>query len=113
MEDKKVLGEFAAKISKAKILYDNTSANNQKLRREAAQLQREYDTLVKQRESAEEMEQRLKAQLDQTKKMNKEENEKCNRETKHLNDLRKNKKDLKRDKDIAENELLKNTLELE
>ena len=58
------------------------------------------------------MEQRLKAQLDQTKKMNKEENEKCNRETKHLNDLRKNKKDLKRDKDIAENDLLKNTLEL-
>lgn len=40
MEDKKILGEFAAKISKAKILYDSTSANNQKLRREAAQLQR-------------------------------------------------------------------------
>lgn len=59
------------------------------------------------------MEQRLKAQLENTKKMNKEENEKCSRETKHLNDLRKNKKDLKRDKDIAENELLKNTLELE
>ena len=40
MEDKKVLGEFAAKISKAKILYDNTSATCQKLRREAAQLER-------------------------------------------------------------------------
>ncbi len=33
MEDKKVLGEFHAKISKAKILYDTTSATNQKLRR--------------------------------------------------------------------------------
>lgn len=42
MEDKKVLGEFAAKISKAKILYDNTSANCAKLRREANELQREY-----------------------------------------------------------------------
>ena len=33
MEDKKVTGEFAAKISKAKILYDNTSANCAKLRK--------------------------------------------------------------------------------
>jgi hypothetical protein len=40
MEDKKVLGEFSAKISKAKILYDNTSATCQKLRREAAQLEK-------------------------------------------------------------------------
>lgn len=45
MEDKKVLGEFHAKISKAKILYDSTSAANQKLRREAAQLQKEYENL--------------------------------------------------------------------
>ena len=48
MEDKKVLGEFAAKISKAKILYDNTSATVQKLRREAAQLEKEYDNLANQ-----------------------------------------------------------------
>lgn len=40
MQDKKILNEFAAKISKAKILYDSTSANCEKLRREAAQLQR-------------------------------------------------------------------------
>ena len=40
MEDKRVLGDFHAKISKAKILYDTTSATNQKLRREANQLQR-------------------------------------------------------------------------
>lgn len=34
-------------------------------------------------------------------------------ETKHLNELRKNKKQLKRDKDMIENDLLKNTLTLE
>jgi hypothetical protein len=33
MEDKKVLGEFHAKISKAKILYDTTTATNHKLQR--------------------------------------------------------------------------------
>lgn len=38
MNDKRVLGDFHAKISKAKILYDTTSAVNQKLRREANQL---------------------------------------------------------------------------
>ena len=96
MEDKKVLGEFAAKISKAKILYDNTSATVQKLRREAAQLEKEYENLANQRKSAEAMEKSLKEQLEHTKQLNKEEHEKCNRETKHLNDLRKNKKELKR-----------------
>jgi hypothetical protein len=40
MEEKKIIGEFAAKISKAKILYDNTSAACLKLRREAAQLEK-------------------------------------------------------------------------
>ena len=63
MEDKKVLGEFAAKISKAKILYDNTSATVQKLRREAAQLEKEYENIANQRRSAEAMEKSLKEQL--------------------------------------------------
>jgi len=38
MQDKKILNEFAAKISKAKILHDNTQAHCAKLRREANQL---------------------------------------------------------------------------
>ena len=38
MQDKKILNEFAAKITKAKILHDNTQATCGKLRREAAQL---------------------------------------------------------------------------
>jgi len=38
MQDKKILTEFAAKISKAKILHDSTQAVCQKLRREVNQL---------------------------------------------------------------------------
>lgn len=38
MQDKKILNEFAAKITKAKILHDSTQATCQKLRREVAQL---------------------------------------------------------------------------
>ena len=45
MEEKKILNEFAAKISKAKVLYDSTSAVCEKLRREANQLQKELDHL--------------------------------------------------------------------
>lgn len=33
MQDKRILNEFHAKISKAKMLYDNTSAINDKLTR--------------------------------------------------------------------------------
>jgi hypothetical protein len=40
MNDKKVLGDFHAKISKAKILYDTTTTTNQKLKYEANQLAR-------------------------------------------------------------------------
>jgi len=52
MQDKKILNEFAAKITKAKILHDNTQATCQKLRREAAQLEKEYSTIRMQREAA-------------------------------------------------------------
>ena len=38
MEDKKILNEFSAKISKAKILHDHTYAHCHKLRQEASQL---------------------------------------------------------------------------
>jgi hypothetical protein len=55
MQDKKILNEFAAKITKAKILHDNTQAMCQKLRREAAQLEKEYSTIRSQREAAENM----------------------------------------------------------
>ena len=49
MQDKKILNEFAAKITKAKILHDNTQAMCQKLRREAAQLEKEFSTIRSQR----------------------------------------------------------------
>lgn len=74
MQDKIILNEFAAKISKAKILYDTTSANCDKLRREAAQLQREYEQVRSQRESAETLEATLKFELEQSKNMYKSEN---------------------------------------
>lgn len=49
MQDKKILNEFAAKITKAKILHDSTQATCQKLRREAAHLEKEYATIRTQR----------------------------------------------------------------
>ena len=52
MQDKKILNEFAAKITKAKILHDNTQATCQKLRREVAQLEKEHATIKSQREAA-------------------------------------------------------------
>ena len=55
MQDKIILNEFAAKISKAKTLHDNTQALCQKLRREANQLEKEYNTIKNQREAAEDM----------------------------------------------------------
>jgi hypothetical protein len=38
MQDKVILNEFAAKITKAKLLHDSTQAACLKLRREAGQL---------------------------------------------------------------------------
>ena len=113
MEDKKVLGEFAAKISKAKILFTNTKDTCDKLRREASKLEKEYEQMVEQRQAAEKLEASLKESESLTKKTFEEEQERCKLEVIKLNTMRENKKRLKREKDIAENDLLKNTLLLE
>lgn len=63
MQDKKILHEFAAKITKAKILHDSTQATCQKLRREVAQLEKEYATIHSQREASEKLENTLQHQL--------------------------------------------------
>ena len=88
MQDKKILNQFAAKITKAKILHDNTQATCQKLRREVAQLEKEYATIKNQREAAEKMENSLKHQLDMTQKAENEANAKCKREENQLEELR-------------------------
>jgi chromosome segregation ATPase len=113
MQDKKILNEFAAKITKAKILHDNTQAICQKLRREVGQLEKEYATIRSQREAAENMERTLKYQLDMTQKAESEATAKCRREENQLEDLRENRKRLKREKEIEQHTLLKNKLELE
>jgi len=53
MEDKIILNEFAAKITKAKNLYNSTSSNCDKLKKEQAQLQKEYELIRSQREASE------------------------------------------------------------
>ena len=110
MQDKKILNEFAAKISKAKILHDNTQALCQKLRRDANQLEKEYNTLRSQREAAENMERQLKHQLEMTQKAEAETSAKCKREEQQLADLRDNRKELKRQKEIEQHTLMKNKL---
>lgn len=113
MQDKKILNEFAAKITKAKILHDSTQATCQKLRREVAQLEKEYATTKSQREAAEKMEGSLKNQLDMTQKAENEASNKCKREENQLDELRENRKKLKREKEIEQHTLMKNKLELE
>lgn len=113
MQDKKILNEFAAKITKAKILHDSTQATCDKLRREVAQLEKAYSTIRQQRESAENMEKALKHQLDITQKVENEASNLCKKEEKELEELRQGRKQLKREKDIAQHTLMKNNLQLE
>ncbi len=113
MQDKVILNEFAAKITKAKLLHDSTQAACQKLRREAAQLEKEYQAIRSQREAAENMEKTLKNQLQMTQNAEKETAAKCKREEAQLEDLRENRKKLKREKEIEQHTLLKNKLELD
>jgi chromosome segregation ATPase len=113
MQDKVILNEFAAKITKAKLLHDSTQAACQKLRREAAQLEKEYHAIRTQREAAENMEKTLKNQLQMTQNAERETAAKCKREEAQLEDLRENRKKLKREKEIEQHTLLKNKLELE
>jgi outer membrane murein-binding lipoprotein Lpp len=80
MQDKAILNEFAAKITKAKILHDNTQSVCQKLRREVAQLEKDYHTIRNQREAAENMEKSLQNQLKMTQNAEKETSAKCKRE---------------------------------
>jgi len=58
-------------------------------------------------------EENLKFQYENSKKSNQEESEKCAREIEELNDLRSLKRKLKREKDIYESEMMKNSLALE
>jgi chromosome segregation ATPase len=113
MQDKTILNEFAAKITKAKILHDNTQAACLKLRREAAQFEKEYHTIRTQREAAENMERSLKNQLSLTQNAEKETAAKCRREEAQLEELRENRKKLKREKEIEQHTLLRNKLELD
>jgi outer membrane murein-binding lipoprotein Lpp len=80
MQDKTILNEFAAKITKAKILHDSTQSVCQKLRREVAQLEKDYHTIRNQREAAENMEKSLQNQLKMTHNAEKETSAKCKRE---------------------------------
>lgn len=59
MEEKKLLGEFAAKIAKSKLVYSSTKDYVDKLSREAARLEREYEELVQERKAAEMLENNL------------------------------------------------------
>ncbi|EAS06736.1 hypothetical protein TTHERM_00688760 (macronuclear) [Tetrahymena thermophila SB210] len=109
----KVLQEFSAKILKAKNLYEATKNQCDVLRREKEKLEREYKQIYEVRKEAELQEENLKYQYENSKKSNKEESEKCAREVDELNNLRSLKKKLKREKDIYESEMMKNSLALE
>lgn len=58
------------------------------------------------------MEKSLKYQLDMTQKAESEANAKCKREESQLEELRENRKKLKREKEIEQHTLMKNKLEL-
>lgn len=74
MEDKLLLNEFSAKISKARNLYTNTETNCEKLKRELQQLQKDHALVKNQRESAGVMENSLRQQLNAMKEVYQGEN---------------------------------------
>lgn len=113
MEEKKLLGEFAAKIAKSKLIYTSTKDYVEKLKREATKLEREYEQLVEERKAAETLENNLKINFRVLQKQNDEETNKYSQEVARLSDLKDQKNKLKRDKNSADHDLLKNTLYLE
>lgn len=109
----KALQEFSAKIIKAKNLYETTKTQCEILKREAVKLEKEYQLVSTQRKEAEQLEFTLKNHFEETKRTNKSETDKCAKEIEELNALRNLKKKLKREKDVYESELMKNSLTLE
>ena len=76
-------------------------------------LEKEYQQISEQRKQATTLEGQLKTHFENSKKSNLQETEKCAKEIEELNALRNLKKKLKREKDIYEAELMKNSLAFE
>lgn len=109
----KILNEFAVRLNKSRIQLVEVSNQVNTLRQEASKYQKQLDEVLEDRAKAERMQVELKQKFIQTKVANDEESERHQMEQMELNNLRKLKRKLLQEKQIAEKdcELISNELQ--
>ena len=109
----KVLNEFAVRLNKSRTQLTDTCTQVENLRREATALQKNLDEALAEKKQAEKVQKELKNKFIASKTANEKENERFIKEQNDLKNLRKNKMDLTRRKELSEKECQKLSNELQ
>ena len=98
----KILNEFAVRLNKSRTQLSDVVNQVDSLRKEAAQLQKQLDEGLAEKRQAEKVQKDLKAKYIASKMANDEENERYMKEQTELKQLRKQKTDLCKKKELSE-----------
>ena len=109
----KILNEFAVRLNKSRTQLVEVSNQVNTLRQEASKYQRQLEEALEEKAKAERLQEELKEKFIATKVANDQESERHQQEQLELNNLRKLKRKLLQEKQIAEKdcELISNELQ--
>ena len=109
----KILNEFAVRLNKSRTQLSDVCTQVDTLRREAATLQKNMDEANQEKLQAEKVQKELKVKYIATKTQNEKENERFLTEQTMLKNLRKQKLELTKRKELSEKECQKLSNELQ
>lgn len=109
----KILNEFAVRLNKSRTQLQDVCNQVENLKKEAMKLQKQLDEANHERAQAERLQEDLKNKYISTKVSNEEESERHQAEQNELNNLRKLKRKLTKEKDLAEKDCEKLSNELQ
>ena len=98
----KILNEFAVRLNKSRTQLQDVCNQVEGLKKEASKLAKELDEANREKNQAEKIQEELKMKYISTKVNNDEESKKHVEEQNELNQLRKTKRQLVKERDIAE-----------
>ncbi|CDW82404.1 rna 3-terminal phosphate cyclase [Stylonychia lemnae] len=109
----KILNEFAVRLNKSRTQLQEVCNQVETLKKESNKLQRQLDEANQEKAQAERLQEELKHKYINTKVCNEEESEKHQQEQNELNNLRKLKRKLVKEKELAEKDCEKLSNELQ